>query len=54
MEQGGGAAHERSQPGCRLICCKKAVMGTKQRMNYGAMWREMGSGQIYYAPLPLC
>lgn len=39
--------------GCRLISREKVVMGTKQRMNYGVVWREMGSGQIYYAPFPL-
>jgi hypothetical protein len=30
------------------------VIGTKQKMNYGAVWRKMGSGQIFYAPFPLC
>lgn len=54
LDQGGGTTHERRQPGFRLICCKKVVMGTKQRMNYGVVRREMGSRQIYYAPFPLC
>ena len=47
-------ALERSQPEYRLISREKVVMGTKQRMNYGAVRREMGSGQIYYTPFPLC
>lgn len=54
LDRGGGISHERSQPGRRLISCETAGMGTRQRMNYGAVWREMGSGQIYYAPFPLC
>lgn len=47
-------ALERSQPGYRLNSHEKVIMGTKQRMNYGAVWREMGSGKIYYAPCSLC